>query len=148
MKKILLFNLLFWMSFVSVAQAGNPNKKQRILERKWEFIKHNLPLTAEESDKLQAVFFKYEKEKFELNRSLKKEVVAKVRNGKALDLSDKELNTIIDHKMDIDKQLYEKQQAYLRLLRKTLPPIKVIKYYKLEQRFKRELIKRLRHRKR
>jgi len=71
-----------------------------------------------------------------------------VRNGKALDLSDKELNTIIDHKMDIDKQLYEKQQAYLRLLRKTLPPIKVIKYYKLEQRFKRELIKRLRHRKR
>jgi len=126
------------------AQTHNPTRGKRIIERKWTFIQKRLDLSEDESNRLEKEFFDFENQKAQLNKALKKEVISKVAKAKNLDLSNKELNAIIDRKINIDKELYNLKRDYLGKLRKMLPPAKVIKYYKLEMVFKRELIKRLR----
>ena len=148
MKKLILLSLLLLTNMLAISQATKPARGQRIIERKWKFIQHNIPLTLAESKKLEKAFFDFEIRKMQLNKSLKKDVIAKVVRGRANELSDQELNAIIDKKVAIDKELYALEKNYLRTLRKTLPPLKVIQYYKAEKIFKRELIKRLRKHKR
>ncbi len=120
---------------------------KKILERKLAYFKENLMLTSKESVDFEKAYRKYESEKMASRKVFKNEIMDKVAKGKANDLSEREQTALIRKKIALDQEKCDINRNFQEDLLKILPPIKVIKYFKLERQFNRELMKRFKNRK-
>ena len=151
MKKTIFMSLIAFvlLSTAGFAQNqmknknGNKERREKIFQKKLAFLKKNLEMNEEESQRFEKAFKQYTKKKLELKKAYNKEIFQKVRKDRLPELSKKEMEKVIDKKIDLDKQMYELNAKFLDQLREILPPDKVIRYFILERRFKDKLMRRV-----
>ena len=124
-------------------QQGHPEMRQKILEKKIAYFKENLMLNQQESIAFEKTYREYEAQREALHKKFKDEVLQKIKRGKANDLSQKEQMAIIDRKLAIDEEKYQLKRNFTVKLTQIMPPVKVIRYFKLEREFKKKMMKQL-----
>ena len=118
-------------------------KFEQIMEKKMIFFKENLMLTPQESKSFETAYKKYMQEKMKIHKSLQTEFRSKIEKGNYLNLSDSELNRLLDRKMALESQKVKIELNFQKELRRILPPKKLIKFYKSERSFNRKLMARM-----
>lgn len=141
MKRLLI--LLLLISASSWAQNG---RDDRIRAYKTAFITDKLELTSEEAEKFWPVYNKYQDQIEAIRKEERSVISSKVRD---LDnLTDDEANLLIDKGMEYSARRVELQSQMVDELRTVISPKKVIKLRRVEESFKREMLKRFRDNKR
>lgn len=153
MKHTIFMSLIAFLLLATTINAQSPDyqmrkgmtkeKQEKILKKKLEYFKQNLILNKEESKKFVEAYKTYSKKRIEIKRAYKTEIIDKVKSGKLSELSEKEKQQIIKHKLELDKRLYELNADFIRQLMAFLPSEKVIRYFELDRRFNRQLMARL-----
>ncbi len=158
MKKSILMSLItiFMLSISGYAQTEikvkgekevKKNRKEKIFNKKLDYLKRNLKLTGEESENFEKAFKQYVEKKLSLRKAYNVEVYQKVKKEHLKELSEKDKQNIISRKLDLDKQTYELDVAFTKKLTGFLPPEKVIRYFILERRFNRKMMNHVKKRK-
>ncbi len=147
MKKIAY---LFIIMISASTLAQKPMQKQKVQERIWQrkliFMKENLMLNQKEAQEFETAYKEYTLNKLTLNKRFKTDVIGKIKNGGLSELSEKEKEQIIEKYLNFDKERYELNRDFTIKLTHILPSEKVIRFFKLERQFDRELLKRLKKR--
>lgn len=147
MKKIYT-SVLIITSLLFIGQLFAQNRaavSEKIEAAKIAFFTHQLQLTPDE-----AKLFWPEYEVYQKHIETQKEARAKALKGidkRVEDMSDKEINTLIDNRLSQARSALEARTEFVEALRKILPPAKVVRYFKAEDLFKRKLLERLEERK-
>jgi len=118
-------------------------KFEQIMENKMLFFKENLKLTPQESKAFETAYKKYKQDKMKIHKALQTEFRSKIGKGKYLNMSDAELNKLLDKKMSLESQKMNIEKNFQKELRHILPPKKVIGYYRSEHTFNRKLMSRM-----
>ncbi len=125
---------------VTFAATGWAQDKSNIKSQKIAFITNKLDLSPEEAQQFWPVYNKADKEM----SALKKEHRQKQRAaGKMNELSDKEVEQMIDAEIAYKQSELDLMKKYHAEYKKVLPVKKVARLYKAEEQFKRELIRRV-----
>ena len=118
-------------------------KFEQIMEKKMIFFKENLMLTPQESKSFETAYKKYMQEKMKIHKALQTEFRSKIGKGKYLNMSDVELNKLLDKKIALENRKMNVELQFQKELRRILPPKKVIGFYKSERSFNRKLMARM-----
>ena len=153
MKHTIFMSLIafFLLSTTTVAQGPNyemtkgmvKSRQEKIFKKKLDFFKKNLILNKNESLKFEEAFKQYSQKRIEIKKAYKTNMVDKVKAGNLSELNEKEKQSIIQHKLELDKRLYELNAGFNKQLIDMLPSEKVIRYFELERRFNRQLMSQL-----
>ncbi len=156
MKQRVLLSLIafLWLSTTGYAQQPGMKKRkgilkerqEKIFKRKLDFLKKNLILTKEESQKFETLYKDYVQKRMAIKKAYQTDIVEKIKGGKLPELSEAEKQAIIKRKLELDKQLYDLNTGFTKDLTRFLPSEKVIRYFELERRFNRQLMKHLKKR--
>ena len=147
-------SLIAFLTLSTTANAqrqGKPDKAEmqaKIFQKKMAYFKENLMLNKIESSKFEPAYEQYAQERMNLKKAYKTDIIDKVKNGGAADLTEPEKKQIIGKKLELDQKLCELNRNFTLQLTRIMPSEKVIRYFKLERQFNRELMKRLRKRRR
>ncbi len=158
MKNLILISTFFLGSLAAYAQPGTPlppreprrqgeqgqrksERKEKIETMKIGYITKELDLTSEEAQKFWPVYNEYTNKEHELRKSRK----AKIKEtGKSLDeMSDKEVEAIVDDEIVFRQRELDLQKEYHKQFKSVLPARKVARLYRAEEKFKRELVKKI-----
>ena len=134
MKKITLAILILGMGLGSIAQEkGKEIKRENKKAEKIAFISTKLELTAEEAEKFWPVYNASEAE-FKL---LKKEHKAAMGEKKKIsEMSDNEVEKLLDKGLEIQQKELEIRKKYLVKFKEVLPIKKVAKLTRIEHEFR------------
>lgn len=126
-KTILVATAVFCINFLGLAQTDDKNKNGAtdVEKVKVPFMTKGLDLNKKEAEKFWPVYNKHQKR-------LKDNHSKKQKN---------DLNA--DEKMKLEEEQLKIKKEKLKDLKNVLPNEKVSKYYKLEEDFKKELLKKL-----
>lgn len=126
-KTLLIATAVFCITFSGFAQADDKNKKGAtdVEKVKVPFMTKGLDLDEKEAEKFWPVYNKHQKRLKENHNKKQKD-----------DMS-------ADEKMKLEEEQLKIKKEKLQDLKKVLPNEKVSKYYKLEEDFKKELLKKL-----
>ncbi|MCX6258721.1 MAG: hypothetical protein NTW49_12615 [Bacteroidia bacterium] len=120
-------------------------KMEKINSKKISFLTREMNLSVSESEVFWPVYNEYQQKKSKITDQradiLKKEIMDKN------DMSDKEAGTLSDQIIDLNMQDAKLSQEYHDKFKKVLSPVKVLKLYQAENKFKLELLKEFRNRK-
>ena len=121
-----------------LAQNHKMDKKREKIEvQKIAFITKQLDLTPEEAQKFWPVYNQFSDARKQLHEQHKK-------NRKNIDdLSDSEIEQIIDNHIILDQKELDIKKKYHAEFKKVLSNKKIAKLYHSEDQFKRELLKRI-----
>ncbi|MAT56101.1 MAG: hypothetical protein CMN32_16650 [Saprospirales bacterium] len=143
MKKLLILTLLsLTVSAALFAQRGprGEQAKERIEAYKIAFFTEKLQLTPEESKAFWPVYNEYEDARTELRQKYR-------MDGKRLELlSDSELEDYIEQQLKMEEEMVKLRREYVYKFKEILPIRKVAMLQKVDNEFKRELLKELRQR--
>jgi hypothetical protein len=144
MKKIfLLTSTIFLMSMMSFAQKpeGRGGERMKRLESyKIAFISDKLALTPEESEKFWPIYRQFQDQR--------KTVVKNSKPAKLLvDMTDAEADSFIATQLDKEEKIFQLKKEYVKKLKGVIPSKKIAKLQKLEAEFKKEVMKRMKERK-
>jgi hypothetical protein len=149
--KLLLVTLLFMGGLSLNAQNRGMRSQnnmtqeryEKIMQKKMLYMKENLMLTPEESKAFEELYKSYAQEKMMLRKNMRKEFKSVIDQGKYLDMSDRELNKVLDRKMELENKRVQIELNFHKELRKILPPQKVVKYYKVERMFNKRMMEKM-----
>ena len=135
MKKMTLALLVLGTSLGSIAQEkGKEVKRENKKAEKIAFISTKLELTAEEAEKFWPVYNASEAE-FKL---LKKEHKAAMGEKKKIsEMSDNEVEKLLDKGLEIQQKELEIRKKYLVKFKEVLPIKKVAKLTRIEHEFRK-----------
>ncbi len=136
MKK--LFILLLFTGFMNAQE----NKHEKIKALKTAYITEKLELTSAEAEKFWPVYNLYD-EKLHLNRKQCKKIYGKLKEG-TLNLTETEANLLIEEYETQKTEELEIRKQMLESLRNVISPNKILRLFKAEEDFKKELLKRYR----
>ena len=137
--KIITNKLFIALLFVglSITQAfysqENPKKVDKEAA-KIAFFSNKLALTAEESKLFWPVVNEMEKELKDLRIKMKEQIK---RSKSETELSDKELESMMDARMELGKKQMDIKIKYHEKFKETLPIKKVAKYYQATKEYKK-----------
>ena len=137
--KIITNKLFITLLFVglSITQAfysqENPKKVDKEAA-KIAFFSNKLALTAEESKLFWPVVNEMEKELKDLRIKMKEQIK---RSKSETELSDKELESMMDARMELGKKQMDIKIKYHEKFKETLPIRKVAKYYQATKEYKK-----------
>ena len=137
--KIITSKLFITLLFValSITQAfysqENPKKVDKEAA-KIAFFSNKLALTAEESKLFWPVVNEMEKELKDLRIKMKEQIK---RSKSETELSDKELESMMDARMELGKKQMDIKIKYHEKFKETLPIKKVAKYYQATKEYKK-----------
>ena len=137
--KIITSKLFITLLFVglSITQAfysqENPKKVDKEAA-KIAFFSNKLALTAEESKLFWPVVNEMEKELKDLRIEMKEQIK---RSKSETELSDKELESMMDARMELGKKQMDIKIKYHEKFKETLPIKKVAKYYQATKEYKK-----------
>lgn len=145
-QSILAFGILF-MSFASIAQTTETKtqpRKEKIEQLKIAFITKELDLTTEEAEKFWPVYN-------EMSEAMKKEKKSRREKNAALKtnfetLSDAEIEKKATEILDSEIAEAKLKKEYTEKIAKVIGYKKAVKLLNVEQRFKKELLKKLNER--
>ena len=137
--KIITNKLFITLLFVglSITQAfysqENPKKVDKEAA-KIAFFSNKLALTSEESKLFWPVVNEMEKELKDLRIKMKEQIK---RSKSETELSDKELESMMDARMELGKKQMDIKIKYHEKFKETLPIKKVAKYYQATKEYKK-----------
>lgn len=143
MKRIFIISIFILTS----ASYGFAQNNPRIKALKTAFITNSLDLSSKEAQQFWPIYNKYERT-IHLEKTIKMRQLAKEAKDKGgIDqLSDKEANIILNELIEIDFKVANAKKDLHNSLIGIIPPKKIIKLFKAEQDFNKELLKRLKNR--
>ncbi|ARV08888.1 hypothetical protein BTO05_04275 [Winogradskyella sp. PC-19] len=141
MKKILLILSLFF-GLVSFAQRGQ--MKERIKAQKVAFITEKLSLTADEAEKFWPIYNAFETTTDNIRSKDLRDVKQSVRRNP--DMSDAEANKVLDKLLKAENNMHKAKVKLISDLKGVIPVKKIIRLKRAEDEFNRELLKKLRDR--
>jgi len=145
MRNLILLSLLAMLVLNVTAQIPQ-QKREQLESMRIGFITRHLSLTASEAQRFWPVYNEYQADLQRLKKSHRSTTIAAKSNFDAM--SDSEIEKLIDnHIIHQQRELDIKKKHHARF-KEVLPIKKVAKLYHAEEQFKRELLKRLRERKR
>jgi hypothetical protein len=139
MKNVILL-LLLVMPFIGGAQNNKP-KKDVIKAQKIAFLTTELELTEKEAELFWPIYNEYDA-KMLANRKAHRAVMIKLRNFDGL--SDDEAYSLSEKIITLEEERTQIRKTYLVKFAKVLGKKKGAKVYYAEEKFKRELFKKLR----
>jgi Spy/CpxP family protein refolding chaperone len=147
--KTKLLPLLFLLMLGFVAghaqrQAPGAAQANRVEQLKIAFLTRQIDLTAEEAQQFWPLYNEYQKTLAE-QRDDRRESMGNERPDFE-SMSADEINRLIDERMQQASAIHEARVAFLQGIREFLPPVKVARYFKAEEQFKRQALARLRER--
>jgi hypothetical protein len=145
MRKIILIVVFLSISTVQLFAQRNNNDRIKVL--KVTFITNALDLNSAEAEKFWPVYNEYSKTIHKVKNKKMRELAQKGRNGGIDILSDKEVNQMLEDYINIDANVLTAKRTLYKKLNGVIPPKKIIKLFKAEQDFNKELLKRFRQRK-
>lgn len=121
----------------AAAQETNQGRvAQRIEAMKSAFITDRLRLSPEEAQQFWPLYNEYE--------AAEKRVREQYRPRKpVLDMSDAEAETLLSDIMEMEKKLLDLKAQYIQRFKSVIPARKVAMLPKVEEEFKKELLKRM-----
>ena len=137
MKRLLLILLL-----AAPLVYGQEGPDDRIRAYKTAFITDELELTPDEAERFWPVYNKYQDQIDAMRKKERKEIFSKAR--KLDELTDEEANALIDKGMVYAREQVDLRSQMVDELRGVISPKKVIKLRRVEESFKREMLKRFR----
>lgn len=139
MKKILtVVSLLFCL--ITVAQ--NDKKLDRIKALKVAYISNQLNLTAAEAEKFWPIYNVFDEKQFEL-RMQKRMLNMQSNNAQSASKSDKELTKLLEDLNKIDDEIIANRRILNKNLQGIISPQKIFTLQKTEDEFKRELLRKI-----
>ena len=144
MKRILIITIFILTS----ASYGFAQNNPRIKALKTAFITNSLDLSSKEAQQFWPVYNKYERT-IHLEKTLKMRQLTKkaINLGGMEQLSDNEANAILKDIIEIDFKVANAKKELYDNLMGIIPPKKIMKLFKAEQDFNKELLKQFRDRK-
>ena len=142
MKRIVLgISLLFLTSLTVVAQ----NSRDQIRALKTAFITNALELTPGEAEKFWPVYNDFDQKIHQIKTAKTQEIGRKIRSAGGLDnLSNTEADVVLQEFIDIDFNVANEKKKLHENLKGIISSKKIIKLFRAEQNFNKELLKRLR----
>lgn len=137
--------MLFVFSGVSAQGPGNKegSRKEKIRALKVSFITQELSLTEKEGELFWPIYDKYEVKRMALRKS-HKAMRDKFKGRDVEELSDLEAKELLDAEMKFRQDKLALDQSFEKELLAVLPVKKVLKYYRAERNFRRQLLKKMR----
>ncbi len=153
MKKIILFLLINCISITIISAQPHhhngkrgekltPEMREKMEAYRVAFITEKLELTAEEAQQFWPIF----NEREELLRAMKKEQKQQRKNTDFSQLTDAEIQALIDRHFDFKQRELDIDREYTAKFAKVLPLRKVVKLHHLEREFRRKILKEYRRR--
>ncbi len=142
MKKILFISVLL----ISISAFAQRPGKEKIKALKTALITEKLDLSVSEAEKFWPVYNDFEKKIEALRKKERIEIGQTLNKNSVDDLTNSEANQLIDSMLQIKEQELAYRKELVENLRAFLPPQKIIKLKKTEDRFKRMLLERLKKR--
>ena len=128
MKKILIILIFIAPLHFNLVAQNNMKKPDRIA-----FLSENMNLSSDEAEKFWPLLNDMENE----IKSLKKEIKESKPDKKVNEMSDKEVEELLDASFNHKQRELDIKTKYHEEFKKVLPIKKIAKFYHLEQRFKR-----------
>ncbi len=152
MKKIILFILINCISIAIISAQPHrggkhkgdlsPEAREKMEAYRVAFITEKLELTAEEAQQFWPIF----NEREERLRAIKKEQKQHRRNTDFANLTDAEIQAMIDHHFDFKQRELDIEREYTAKFAKVLPLRKVVMLHRLEREFKKKILNEFRKR--
>ncbi|PCH91176.1 MAG: hypothetical protein COB85_09415 [Bacteroidetes bacterium] len=143
----LLFGTLIVLLIATIAfaQPGSRSgeRLKNIESQKIAFITSKLDLTPEEAQKFWPVYNQCQKQQREM-RDKNKPKSADGKRPNIDEMSDKEVEELINKRMDANQKELDIQRNCLEQYKRVLPIKKIAKLFQTEKQFKRELLKQMR----
>ena len=143
MKRILI--LIIFIVGISAQVFAQDNSRIKAL--KTAFITNSLDLSSKEAQQFWPVYNKYERT-IHLVKIIKTRQLTKIAQdaGGIEQLSDDEANSMLKQFIEIDFKVANAKKELHENLIGVIPPKKIIKLFRAEQDFNKELLKQLRNR--
>jgi Spy/CpxP family protein refolding chaperone len=125
-------------------QAPGAAQSNRLEQLKIAFLTRQIDLTAEEAQQFWPLYNEYQKALAE-QRDDRRENFG-IERPDIETMTAEEINNLIDERMQQAVDIHESRIAFLQGIREFLPPLKVARYFKAEEQFKRQVLERLRER--
>ena len=142
-KHTLFFIAFLLSSMAIIAQPPGEDfyqKSEKIKAMKVEYITTKLELTPTEAEKFWPVYNEY----MDKMQTLAKKRRKKMQANKDKDLSDKEVNELIELNFETEQKMLNLKRDYDKKFKSILPVQKVGKLYQAEMQFKHELLRKMR----
>jgi len=135
------------LMFLFVVQAfaqppGMEKKKEQIRAQKIAYITEEVDLTASEAEKFWLLYRELEEKKSALRKLKHQDIRSQLENVD--DLSEEDAKKLIDQIVDIKQQEADLFVEYHAKIQTVLSAQKTAKFYRAEEKFKRELLHRIR----
>jgi hypothetical protein len=145
MKKIIL--VIIFISITTVQLFAQRNDMNRIKAFKTAYITDALDLSASEAEKFWPVYNEFSKTIQQVKNRKTREIAQQMRlKGGVDNLTENEASVLIKEFLAIDANVLEAKRVLFKKLDGVISPKKIIKLFKAEQDFNKELLKRFRDR--
>ncbi|MBL7473118.1 hypothetical protein [Robertkochia sediminum] len=139
MKNIILIAVTL-LTFTGLqAQEG---RRERIKSLKIAYLTENLELTPEEAQKFWPVYNTHEEAIYKLRVVEMGALKRNLGSDGLRSITDAEAKNIIDAYQDLEKRIFTLEQGFINDLRTILSPRKVVYLQVLEEKFRRELLRK------
>ncbi len=146
MKKIFQILLIFLFSVQALSQ-GLGEKKEKIKAMRIAFIIEKLSLSPDEATKFWPLFKEFENKQEQIRRRQGRPLFDRLDLDIANNMSEKEAAALLQQIENTEEEQYQNRKKFVNNLKSVIPTIKIIKLLKVEEEFKRRLLKQYRDRK-
>jgi hypothetical protein len=145
MKKALVISILFLSSLGISAQRQNNFEKIKAL--KTAYITDKVGLTSKEAEVFWPVYNKFERELYQLKVKNRRKLMQEIKSkGGVNQLTETEADILLQRYKKLNENIFLKEQEKIRALEKVLDAKKLLKLYRAEETFKKELLNKLKQR--
>lgn len=131
--------------FFSLMLQAQPGTRVNIEQQKIAYIKEKLVLTDAQQKLFLPLYSQWQSKEHVL-RSGKMDRTKKLKMMDEIQkLSNAEINKMIDDELAFRSKLVQLERYYLTKIRAVIPPQKVIEMFRLQESFKRELLRKYRN---
>lgn len=133
--------LLFFMPSPAQAQRIDNNKMEQL---KISFLTSKMDLSEEEAKDFWPIYNDFTKEVGQLRRTRMQKLIVFRKVEEIEKLSDSEIQTLILNDFDFKQRELNIEKKYFNRLKSSLPLKTVGKFYRAQEAFKKELLKKYR----
>lgn len=138
---ILIAVTLFTLSGIQ-AQEG---RRERIKSLKIAYLTERLELSPEEAQKFWPIYNSHEEAVYQLRVLEMGKLKNRLNREGMRSVTDAEAEKIIDRFLNLEKQIFDLEQNFIRDLQVFMSPRKVVYLGVLEEKFRRELLRKYQH---
>lgn len=142
MKKILLILILLCCStpfIVAQEQQKKHYSHEEYCKQQQEFITKHAKLTPEEAKQFFPLFFELQKSKWEINKEARK----RTKKDNEQEITAEEFNKLVNKIADAKIKIAQLEKSYIEKYLKVIPARKILDVQRAEDRFQREMIKKM-----